>query len=94
MKKIKKHVEEWFRDIPDTEHNLQIKEDIVQNLEEKVLDLIRQGKDEEDAINKAIVDFGDIEDIKAELGLNGEKPKNRFSLHLGFFSGEADLSLL
>ncbi len=84
MKKINKHVEEWFRDIPESEHNQRIKEDIIQNLEEKVQDLMRHGKDEEDAINKAIVDFGDIEDIKAELGVNEVKPRNRFSLHLGF----------
>lgn len=84
MKKIKKHVEEWFKELPENEHNLRIKEDIIQNLEEKVYDLMQQGKDEEDAVNKALVDFGDIEDIKAELGLYPVKPKNRFSLHLGF----------
>ncbi|RED60352.1 permease prefix domain 1-containing protein [Cohnella lupini] len=84
MKKINKHVEEWFSDIPDNEHNQRIKEDIVMNLEEKVNDLMRLGKAEEDAVNKAIVDFGDIEDIKAELGVSGVKPRNRFSLHLGF----------
>ncbi|MCD9021066.1 permease prefix domain 1-containing protein [Cohnella silvisoli] len=84
MKKITKHVEEWFRDIPENEHNQRIKEDIIQNLEEKVQDLMHEGKSEEDAINKAIVDFGDIGDIKAELGVNTEKPRNRFNLHLGF----------
>lgn len=45
-------------------------QEVLQNLEEKVWDLIEQGKAEEDAINKAIVDFGDIDDLKKELGVS------------------------
>lgn len=86
MKKIRAHVEEWFKDIPDSEAKETMKEEIVQNLEEKVQDLILAGKAEEDAINKAIVDFGDIADIKEELsgGDAGRKRRNRYGLHLGF----------
>lgn len=86
MKKIRSHVEEWFKDIPDSEAKEAMKEEIVQNLEEKVQDLIRKGKAEEDAINKAIVDFGDIADIKEELGggPHGHSRRNRYGIHLGF----------
>lgn len=86
MKKIRGHVEEWFKDIPDSERKEEMKEDIIQNLEEKVQDLMRKGKAEEDAINKAIVDFGDFADIRDELV--GESPdgkrRNPLSLALGF----------
>ena len=44
-------------------------QEVLQNLEEKVWDLMEQGKAEEDAINKAIVEFGDAEDLKKELGV-------------------------
>ncbi|MFD0670314.1 permease prefix domain 1-containing protein [Cohnella sp. GCM10027633] len=86
MKKIRGHVEDWFKDIPDSESKDAMKEEIVQNLEEKVQDLVRKGKAEEDAINKAIVDFGDIADIKEELG-GGQADRGRrrkYALHLGF----------
>lgn len=86
MKKIRGHVEEWFKDIPDSEQKDEMKEEIILNLEEKVQDLVRKGKDEEDAINKAIVDFGDIADIREELsgGPFGGKTRNPYSLTLGF----------
>ncbi len=67
MKTIKGYVEELFKEIPDGERKESIKDEIIPNLEEKVQDLVELGKCEEDAINKAIVDFGDIDDIKKEL---------------------------
>lgn len=68
MKKIKAHVDELFREVPASEQKELIKQEILQNLEEKVYDIVAQGKQEEDAVNKAIVDFGDIDEIKKELG--------------------------
>src|SRR5690349_21201369 len=67
MKKIQHHVDRLFRDLPETEEIIQVKEEIILDLQEKAQDLIIQGKTEEDAINKTIVDFGDIDEIKAEL---------------------------
>nr|WP_285874009.1 permease prefix domain 1-containing protein [Halalkalibacter oceani] len=57
-----------FHRIPDSPEKEKVKQEIIENLEEKVFDLIAQGKSEEDAINKAIVEFGDIEEIRQELG--------------------------
>ncbi|TKC16761.1 permease prefix domain 1-containing protein [Robertmurraya kyonggiensis] len=67
MNKLNKHVNELFRGVPESEKKEKIIQEVLQNLEEKVMDLMEQGKSEEDAINKAIVDFGDIEDLKEEL---------------------------
>lgn len=67
MKTIESHVNHLFRDVPQSRQTESIKEEIIENLEEKVQDLITAGKKEEDAINKAIVDFGDIDEIKAEF---------------------------
>lgn len=81
MRQIKDHVKELFRDIPASDNKELMMQDIIQNLEEKVGDLIFSGKEEEDAINKAIVEFGDIEDIKKELGTNRlpvKKPQTLF----------------
>lgn len=84
MTAVKKHVEEWFKDLPNTEQSERMKEDIIQSLEDRVYDLILSGKAEEDAVNKALVEFGDLEDIKAELGAQTVTKRNPFALHLGF----------
>ncbi|WP_449620961.1 permease prefix domain 1-containing protein [Robertmurraya sp. Marseille-Q9965] len=67
MNKLNKHVNELFKGVPESEKKEKIIQEVLQNLEEKVMDLMEQGKSEEDAVNKAIVDFGDIEDLKEEL---------------------------
>lgn len=64
---IKDYVEGLFSDIPDSSEKENIKQEIVLNLEEKVQDLVDAGKSEEDAINKSIVEFGDIGEIKNDL---------------------------
>jgi len=85
MKTIKQHVEELFRDVPDSERKEVVKQEIIDNLEEKVFDLMAQGKAHEDAVNKAIVEFGDIEEIKKELGsVVQPRKKNHAILNLGF----------
>lgn len=94
MKSISIHVEEMFSNVPDSEQRDEIMRDIKQNLEDKVLDLMEQGKSEEDAINKAIVEFGDIEDIKKELTLILPDKKNRAYLNLGFSIGGSLLIIL
>jgi hypothetical protein len=84
MKNIHNYVEEMFKDVPDSDQKDNIVNDIIQNLEEKVMDLMEQGKSEEDAINKAIVEFGDIEEIKKELKVNQPEKRSKARLHLDF----------
>ena len=64
---IKNYVEKLFNDVNNSTEKDNIKQKIILNLKEKVQDLIEDGKLEEDAINKAIVDFGDIDEIKMNL---------------------------
>ncbi|RDW21109.1 hypothetical protein CWR48_03905 [Oceanobacillus arenosus] len=84
MKQLKVHVDELFKEISDSEQKTAIMEEVLENLEEKVWDLMEQGKAEEDAINKAIVEFGDILDLKNELGVKRPVKKNMTKLNLGF----------
>ncbi len=75
MMTIKDYVEGLFKGIPESQEKENIKQEIILNLEEKVQDLVDSGKAEEDAVNKAIVDFGDIDEIKADLmKASGVKP--------------------
>ncbi|WP_257351093.1 permease prefix domain 1-containing protein [Pseudalkalibacillus decolorationis] len=84
MREIKNHVDELFKKIPDSEQKELIKQEILENLEEKVADLMAQGKKEEDAINRTIVEFGDIEEIEKELGVSQPTKKNMTKFDLGF----------
>ncbi|MFD2679178.1 permease prefix domain 1-containing protein [Bacillus seohaeanensis] len=84
MKKLKNHVDELFRDIPESEQKNAIKQEVLENLEEKVWDLTAQGKEEEDAINKAIVEFGDVGELTKELGVKQPKKKDMSKLNLGY----------
>lgn len=86
MKTIQEHVDTLFREIPDSERKDALKREIVENLQEKVADLMAQGKAEDDAINRAIVEFGDISDIRDELRTQQQLPLTRSAAgyHLGF----------
>lgn len=84
MKKMKNHIDELFKDIPSNNETEMVKQEIMQNLEEKVFYLMDHGKEEEDAINKAIVEFGDIEELKKELGVKQPEMKNMAKLNLEF----------
>ena len=75
MVTIKDYLEELFGDIPDSVEKESIKQEIMQNLEEKVQDLMKGGKTEEDAINKSIVDFGDMREIRSNL-IRAAQPKS------------------
>lgn len=77
MRSIRDHVETLFREIPESDRKESLKREIIENLQEKVADLVAQGKSEEDAVNKAIVEFGDIGDIRDELRTQQELPIKR-----------------
>lgn len=76
MNKIEQHVYKLFNEIPESERKAQLTHDIIQDLEEKVADLVAGGKAEEDAINKVIIEFEDIDDLKAEFGPVTKEHKN------------------
>jgi len=86
MNQLTRHVDELFKEIPESKKKDMVLQEVLQNLQEKVYDLMDQGKDEEDAINKAIVEFGDIEDLKNEIGYSKPlKSKTYLSkLRLGY----------
>ena len=66
MKRLRNHVNKLFKDIPESPRKNIIKQEVLKDLEEKVFDLMGQGKAEEDAKNKAIVEFGNIDDLTKE----------------------------
>ncbi|MFA9466621.1 MAG: permease prefix domain 1-containing protein [Velocimicrobium sp.] len=53
--------------MPESERKNEIVQEIIQNLNEKISDLISKGLTKEQAIKKAVDDFGNIDDLKKEL---------------------------
>jgi len=81
---IRDYVEGLFSDIPDSQEKENIKNEIILNLEEKVQDLVDAGKAEEDAINKSIVEFGDISEIKNNLSGAAKKTSTKNSSSVNY----------
>jgi hypothetical protein len=67
MNKIEAHLNRLFRDIPYSRRKADMMSEILQDLEEKADDLMSQGRTEDEAIQEAFEDFGDIEEIRREL---------------------------
>lgn len=61
--KLVKYVEELFSDAPKTKKVQELKEEILANLYDKYNDLIKSGRDENEAYNVAISSIGDIDEL-------------------------------
>lgn len=87
LKRLNAYINHLFDGIPAGEQKDRVKEEIIRDLEEKVADLMDEGKSEEDAVNKVIVEFGDIDEIKRELDLpdnSARRGREMARLNLGF----------
>ncbi len=89
MGRIEEYVKKSFSTIADSPEKEDLMQEIIQNLKEKVADLVELGKSPEDAENKAIVDFGEIDDLKALFetpkSVDDQKDKSRQKLvNFGF----------
>lgn len=58
--KLRAHVEELFKNAPQTKQAVEIKEEILQNTIERYNDLIAEGKSPEAAYNISIAGIGDV----------------------------------
>ena len=83
MKQIKNFVKNTFKDI-DKDKKEEIISSVTESLLEKVEDLIESGLTEQDAINKAVVEFGTLEDYFDETG-------KRFKTILRYWSDQSDM---
>lgn len=70
--KIREYVEEMFQSVPESDEKKSLLGELIMDAEEKAADLIAAGKPEEDAVNKALVELGDLSEIK--LSLMGAQP--------------------
>jgi hypothetical protein len=65
--KIREYVEEMFQNVPESDEKRSLLSELIMDAEEKAADLMAAGKTEEDAVNKALVELGDLSEIKLSL---------------------------
>jgi hypothetical protein len=85
MKEIEQKIQKLFWDVPDSARKGEVIQEIAQNLGEKVECMIVQGQTRDAALQKAIDDFGDVDDLKRELvGSADYERSKRIGLSLAF----------
>jgi len=65
--KLRRHIEGLFEETTPTRKSVELKEEMIQNLEDKYHDLIAEGKNEEAAYNVAVAGIGDISGLLKDL---------------------------
>lgn len=67
MNKIKNYVNDLFTEVRKTRKSEELKEELIADLEEKYIDLTKNGMSEMDAYNEVIHGIGDIDELLEEL---------------------------
>lgn len=75
MKKLHKFVKKTLRRIPNSSEKYQLIEQLTNALSEKVSDLIEDGMEELEAIEKAQLDFGDGKEVMDEFMADYRTPQ-------------------
>lgn len=70
MEIIKTYLENLFASLPKTKEVLKMKADLLANMLDKYEELKKNGKTENEAIGIVISEFGNIDEIAAELGID------------------------
>lgn len=71
MNTIRDYVETMFKGLPATDDVRRLKRNILDAMEDKYNELISEGKSENEAIGAVISQFGNIDELKEELGIKG-----------------------
>jgi hypothetical protein len=82
MNVIKEYLDNVFANLPNTEEVLRVKQDFYLNMEEKYYDLLEKGLTREEATNKVLMDFGDINELVEELEIENRKKETNSSKRL------------
>ncbi len=72
MDTIRMYVENLFAGLPQSEELLKAKEELLAMMEDKYHELKSQGKNENEAVGVVISEFGNIDELLDELGINKE----------------------
>ena len=69
METIKNYLESMFRNLPNTSEVLKAKAELLQMMEDKYTELMREGKSENEAVATVISEFGNLDELAESLGI-------------------------
>ena len=72
METIKNYLEAMFANLPNTDSVRKAKYELLQMMEDKYSELISEGVSENEAVGTVISEFGNLDDLAEELGLQDE----------------------
>lgn len=72
MNAIQNYINALFSSLPKTPNVLRMQAEMLENLEEKYQALLREGKNEDEAIGIILAGIGTVDELKAELGIREE----------------------
>lgn len=78
MNTIMAYLDNMFNGLPRTAEINRIKQDLLSGMEEKYYELKSQGKSENEAVGIVISEFGNIDELKAELGITQQSEEQQF----------------
>ncbi len=76
METIKNYLDNMFINFPKTPEVLRVKKDLAEMMEDKYNELIAEGKKEHEAIGIVISEFGSIQELTDELGIEPFQAKS------------------
>ncbi|MGM0124369.1 hypothetical protein IGI37_001746 [Enterococcus sp. AZ194] len=92
MDTIKTYLDGLFLAIPETKKSQQLKTDLLANMEDRYLELIEEGKSENEAVGTTISEFGSIDELLEELHVETKgqayQQSNEQPREEAFFAGE------
>ena len=74
MDTIKTYLDNMFLNLPKTDEINTLKNDLLNNMEDKYNELKTQGKTENEAIGIVISEFGNIDELINEMGIKIDEP--------------------
>lgn len=83
MDTIKTYIDGLFLAIPGTTESRQLKTDLLANMEDRYLELVGEGKSENEAVGTTISEFGSIDELLAELLVDTNEPKTEEEFFVG-----------
>jgi len=82
MDQIKSYIDAVFAGMPNTKVVAEMKQDILESMQERYKELLSQGNNENEALGIVISQFGNIDEIKKELGMeDAEEEKNNSTFY-------------
>ena len=76
MNTIRNYLDNMFRNLPNTEEVRRAKTELLEMMEDKYEELIKEGKTENEAVGIVISEFGNLDELAESLGISEEVTEN------------------